>query len=217
MTAGLEETRLDTSRTVSILGLKLDFDLNEFMFDLDEKFQDFKPDSQKITRRDMVAVASRVFDTQGFVSPYIMQYKKILPMMWANNTGWDDNLVNKKTKDEYGSPMDDPTAREAVKLFRDWFADLPQLKKLRFTRFLPGVLETVAIFGDASKQGIGVVAYLIKRQAGSFRRTQLFFSKKHSDAERPQEKDLADLLIIAREELIAITLCVSMSAYTHAL
>ena len=127
LTAGLDADRLDKSRIVSILGLKLDFDSNEFMFDLDEKFQDFKPDSPKITRRDMVAVASRVFDTQGFVSPYIMQYKKILPMMWANNTGWDDNLVNKRIKDENGEMTDDPTAREAVKLFRDWFTDVSQL------------------------------------------------------------------------------------------
>jgi hypothetical protein len=68
-------------------------------------------------------------------------------------------------------------------------------------------LETVAIFGDASKQGIGVVAYLIKRQAGGFRRTQLLYSKSTLMPKDLRKKDLADLLTIAREELIAITLC----------
>jgi hypothetical protein len=75
----------------------------------------------------MVAVTSHVFNTKGFVSPYIMQYKKILPMMWANNTGWDDNLVNKRKQDENGQMIDAATAPEATKLSQEWFVDVTQL------------------------------------------------------------------------------------------
>jgi hypothetical protein len=177
ITADLDPSRLNPSRIVSVLGLKLDFDTNEFMFDLDEKFKDFKPDAPKITRRDMVAVAARVFDTQGFVSPFIMQYKTILPMMWANDTKWDDNLVGRKVKNTDGKLVDDPVALEAVALFKNWFEEVPKLKELRFTRFLPGKLETVAIFGDASKKGIGAVAYLVKRQDDGSLKSQIFYSK----------------------------------------
>ena len=87
----------------------------------------------------MVAVAARVFDTQGFVSPFIMQYKKILPMMWANDFKWDDKLVGRKVKDADGSKLVvDPVAHEAVALFKSWFDDVLKLKKLIFTSHLPG-------------------------------------------------------------------------------
>ena len=95
---GIPEDRLDPSRVVSVLGLKLDLDTSEFMFNMDEKFSQFNANADIITRRDIVAVASMIFDTQGFVSPYIMQYKKLLPLLWHNNTKWDKNLVGKVDK-----------------------------------------------------------------------------------------------------------------------
>ena len=75
---GIPEDRLDPSRVVSILGLKLDLDTSEFMFNMNEKFSQFSANADIITRRDIVSVASMIFNTQRFVSPYIMQ--------WHNNT-----------------------------------------------------------------------------------------------------------------------------------
>ena len=40
----------------------------------------------------VVSVLGKIFDTQGFVSPYVMQYKKLLPMLWHNNTTWDETV-----------------------------------------------------------------------------------------------------------------------------
>ena len=82
---------------VSVLGLKLDNDRNEFLFNLGEKFQNYDANAVRITRRDVVLLASQIFETQGFVSPYVMQYKKLLPMLWHNNTTWDKNLIGKTT------------------------------------------------------------------------------------------------------------------------
>lgn len=76
MIDGLPDNQVDKSRTVSVLGLKLDHDSCEFLFDLDDKFQSYDTNSGRITRRDVVSLASQIFDTQGFVSPYVMQYKK---------------------------------------------------------------------------------------------------------------------------------------------
>ena len=56
---------------VSVLGLKLDHDRNELLFNLDEKFQNYDANAVRITRRDVVLIASQIFDTQGFVSPYV--------------------------------------------------------------------------------------------------------------------------------------------------
>jgi hypothetical protein len=210
---GLDESRLDRSRIVKVLGLKLDFDTNEFMFNLDEKFEDFNPSANTITRRNIVAVASRIFNTQGFVSPYVMQYKQILPLMWANNTGWDENLVGRQVRDSEGSLVPDPIAQQAVELFKEWFADIPQLKQLRFTRYLPGKLDKVAIFGDASKKGIGAVAYVVKRQPDGTRKSQIVYSKSTLMPKDLRKKDFQDALTIARAELIAITCCINMSTY----
>ena len=80
---GIPEDRLDPSRVVSILGLKLDLDTSEFMFNMDEKFSQFNV-IHIITCREIVAIASMIFNTQGFVSPCIMQYKKFLLLLWHN-------------------------------------------------------------------------------------------------------------------------------------
>ena len=106
----LDAARLDQSRVISVLGLKLNHDTCEFMFDLDDKFDQFDAEAEKITRTDVVSLASKIFDTQGFVSPYIMQYKKILPMLWQNKTTWTENLKTKKVINENGQKVDDEVA-----------------------------------------------------------------------------------------------------------
>ena len=58
---------------------------------------------------------------------------------------------------------------------------MPRLKELLFKRYEPGHLERVAIFGDASQTGIGVVAYLIKNDNGVWRSYFLF--QKYVDAQ----------------------------------
>ena len=41
MVEGIPPDQVDPSRMVSVLGLKLDHDQNEFLFNLDEKFQNY--------------------------------------------------------------------------------------------------------------------------------------------------------------------------------
>ena len=208
---GIQKDRLDPSRVVSILGLKLDLDSSEFMFNMDEKFAQFDANADIITRRDIVAVASMIFDTQGFVSPYIMQYKKLLPLLWHNNTKWDENLVGKIDK---ATKEPDEVAAKAVKGFREWISDVDQLKQLRFPRCVVGTLECIAIFGDASKTGIGCVAYAIKKQPDGSRKAHIIYSKSSLMPKNLRGKaELEDALTIARAELIALLCCVQMSEY----
>ena len=83
MVNGIPPDQIDPSRMVSVLGLKLDHDRNEFLFNLDKKFQSYDANMVRITRRDVVSLASQIFDTQGFVSPYVMQYIKTAPDVMA--------------------------------------------------------------------------------------------------------------------------------------
>ena len=210
----LDPGRLDQSRTVSVLGLKLDHDACEFMFDLEEKFDKFDANADRITRTDIVSLASQVFDTQGFVSPYIMQFKKILPMLWHNKTTWTENLKTRTVVNEQGKNVPDPVAAEAVERFCEWIKDIPRLKELRFPRYIEGQLECVAIFGDASKTGIGVVAYAVSKDSKGDRTARIIYSKSTLMPKNLREKaKLEDALTIARAELIAMLSCVNMSLY----
>ena len=210
----LEKERLDQARTISVLGLKLNHDTCEFMFDLDEKFDQFDAKAEKITRTDVVSLASKIFDTQGFVSPYIMQYKKILPMLWQNKTTWTENLKTKTVTNENGQQVPDEVATEAVDRFCEWIQDVPRLKELKFPRYIMEELDFVAIFGDASKTGIGVVAYAVSKLETGKLHSQIIYSKSTLMPKNLREKAMAeDALTIARAELIAMLSCVTMSDY----
>ena len=75
---------------------------------------------------------------------------------------------------------------------------MPLLKELRFKRYEPGHLERVAIFGDASQTGIGVVAYLIKNDNG-VRRSHIFYSESTLMPKNLRSKAaVEDALTIAR-------------------
>ena len=88
----IDNDRTDPARTVKVLGLILDHDSGNFRFNVDEIFSNFTMTPKKITRHLLVSLAARVFDTQGYVSPYVMQFKKLLPMLWHNQTTWKEDL-----------------------------------------------------------------------------------------------------------------------------
>ena len=197
-----------------MLGLKLDHNTCEFMFNLDDKFEKFDASAERITRADVVSLASQVFDTQGFVSPYIMQYKKLLPMLWHNKTTWTENLKTKTMTNNDGKVVPDEVAAEAVQRFCEWIEDIPKLKELKFSRYIKGELNFVAIFGDASKTGIGVVAYAVSNDTKGKVHSQIIFSKSTLMPKNLREKAMAEAaLTIARAELIAMLNCVTMSQY----
>ena len=69
MVDSIPPNQVDSFRLVSVLGLKLDHDRNEFRLNLNEKLQNFDANVMQITRQDIVLLASQIFATQGFVSP----------------------------------------------------------------------------------------------------------------------------------------------------
>ena len=54
MIEGIPPHQVDPSRMVSVLGLKLDHDRNKFLFNLDEKFQNYDANVVRIKRRNVV-------------------------------------------------------------------------------------------------------------------------------------------------------------------
>ena len=72
-------------------------------------------------------------------------------------------------------------------------------------RFIGGPSQFVAIFGDASKTGIGVVAYAITKADNGVVNSRIIYSKSSLMPKNLREKaKLEDALTIARAELIAM-------------
>ena len=143
-----------------------------------------------------------------------MQFKKLLPMLWHNNTAWKEDLETRTTVDDLGNKVLCPVAQEAVSKFREWVSDIPRLKALQFPRFIGGPIQFVAIFGDASKTGIGVVAYAITKADNGVVNSRIIYSKSSLMPKNLREKaKLEDALTIARAELIAMVCCVTMMDY----
>ena len=135
-------------------------------------------------------------------------------MLWHNQTGWDDDLSTKTIVNEDGQVVPDEVATEAVTRFRAWMEDIPRLKELQFPRYIKGELDFVAIFGDASKTGIGVVAYTVTKPVDGVRHSHILYSKSTLMPKNLREKaKVEDALTIARAELIAMVCCVTMSDY----
>jgi hypothetical protein len=128
----IDQNRVERSKKIKLLGLILDHATNEFQFDLDDKFQEFDPDAKSITRRTILSLASQMFDICGFVSPHVMMFKTILPMLWHSKTGWDQNLRSRTIQDKQGNTIPDPVAQKAIELFTNWITQIPKLKELRF-------------------------------------------------------------------------------------
>lgn len=211
---GIDEKITNRSRIISLLGLRLDFDVDHFKFDLDDKFKQFDKNAQVITRRNVVSLASQVFDTQGYVAPYVMRYKQILPLLWHNKNEWDENLLAKVTSDPIAGKCPDPIALKAVELFSQWIEQIPMLKELSFPRWAGGPIAFIAIFSDASSVGMGVAAYLISNIGYQKLNSQLVFAKSCLMPKNLRKgAEAKDALTIARAELIGLVMAVNMGCY----
>ncbi|XP_059096798.1 uncharacterized protein LOC131891288 [Tigriopus californicus] len=185
----LDPNRVEQSPTTSLLGLMLDHKTDEFKFDLDDKFKQFDEEADVITRRNVVSLASQVFDTQGYVAPYVMRYKSILPLLWHNNNGWDENLLAKQTNDPITGKKPDEIAERAVILFKEWIS-------------------------DANTVGMGVAAYLISEVGNGVLDSQLDFAKSSLMPKNLRKgAEAKDALTIARAELIGIVMAVNVGRY----
>ena len=161
-----------------------------------------------------MSLAAKVFDTQGYVSPYVKQFKKLLPMLWHNKTTWKKDLEMRTTLDELGSEIPCPVAQEAVSRFKEWVVDIPRLKELQFPKFIGGQIKFVAIFGDGTKTDIGVVAYAVTEALDGVVHSRIIYSKSSLMPKNLREKaKLEDALTIARAELITMVCCVTMMDY----
>jgi hypothetical protein len=210
----IPRAQVSHSETFSMLGLKINFQQNKIYFDLDSKFNEFDPNASFISRRMIISLASHIYDTLGFVSPFVMQYKQVLPMLWHNKTGWDENLVTKTIKDDKHARIPDPVAQKAVQIFKHWVNQIPLLKSLAFPRWIGGPILFMAIFTDASKLGMGVACYAVCSTSSGSLQSTLIMAKSSLMPKVLREKAiLSDAFTIARAELVGCYMGITLGLF----
>ena len=170
--------------TERALGISWDTERDEFCFKV--KAPDKKP-----TRRNILSIASTVFEPLGFVSPFIMPAKLVLQNLCRAGNGWDD---------EVSGPD--------LSKWQKWLRDLPKLEQVYLPRcnmptdFGDVVNRQLHHFSDASDCGYGTVSYLRQENSDGRVHCTLVFSKSRV---APLKK-----ITIPRMELTAATMAVKM-------
>jgi len=100
------------------------------------------------TKRNVLSTLSTVFDPLGYVSPFILQARRIFQQLCRLQKGWDK-----------------PLPIELEEQWGRWLADLPEIKRFKVPRcFNPTALTIKKAqlhhFSDASEYGYGVASYL---------------------------------------------------------
>ena len=107
----------------------------------------FKTEILKVlTQRNLLKFISSVFDPIGFLSPFIIQFRKVLQTMWRKNVTWDTTLQD--------SDYPELTQLVAELTCFDSFRTL----RLTFPDGIPTDLE-LHVFCDASITALSTVAY----------------------------------------------------------
>ncbi|XP_024882323.1 uncharacterized protein LOC112461341 [Temnothorax curvispinosus] len=102
----------------------------------------------KITKRNILSLAHRIFDLLGFVCPVMLCPRILLQETWSENLTWDDEVPD-----------------ELKNKFLKWMEDLKELNEIRIPRcFLGQISESdnvsLHVFCDASKVAYATVIFI---------------------------------------------------------
>ncbi|GFX65966.1 integrase catalytic domain-containing protein [Trichonephila clavipes] len=139
------ESSVIPSESMTSLVLGLIWDKNSDTLEIDSESLKFD-EKEKITKRKILSLVSRVFDPIGFLAPVMIQPKILLQATWKTKETWDDE-VNDKIR----------------KKFLKWGKQLKYFKNIKIPRWL-GVMEesnlSIHTFVDASKTAYAACIFL---------------------------------------------------------
>ncbi|KRZ23332.1 hypothetical protein T4C_8592 [Trichinella pseudospiralis] len=102
------------------------------------------------SKRELLSLASRLFDPLGCLAPFTIRAKKMFQSLWLKGLDWDDQL-----------PLD------ISSVWCQWKRELETLDSVRVPRALMVIPKgqvrrlELHVFGDASETAFGAVAYLM--------------------------------------------------------
>ena len=134
----------DEETTTKVLGVGWNPSLDIFTFTFDET----KFDRDVRTPRALVSVQASLFDPLGFISPFQLIGRRLLQRATAKKAGWD-SWLNEQVRTEFARWAQSIRILAQYSIPRWW--DTEQTFNSRY--------DQLHVFGDASKDGYGAVAY----------------------------------------------------------
>ena len=203
--ADLEDGDKLLDEDIKVLGIRWNRKEDVFGLNFDSKILV----GDKCTKRLLMSQAAQLFDVCGWVQPFILQYKIMLQRVWMleNEKRSPRKKGDKPHKIEYDVEIEGDIKESWLR----WKEDIPKVKQVKLKRWTgqcDNSKVTLAVFGDASEQAYGCVAYLIVQNGDKFHTTlQMSKSRLPPDELKPKnqtEKD--ERLTIVRLELLAAVL-----------
>ena len=111
----------------------------------------------------MLSLLNSQFDPLGLVLPFLMQGRMLLARTRQEHKDWDD-----------------PLAEAEILEWKKWASQIPLMTKAKVTRWIRLEPDSqIHVFGDASNDGYGCVAYLLQGKT-----VTLLFARGHANSNR---------------------------------
>ena len=140
------------------------------------------------TKRNLASIVAKLYDINGFVSPFCLIGKLLLQQTWVQGVDWDQVLP-----------------QSILVPFRRFVLELPKLKNVRIPRkIVPknGQIVELCIFNDACGTSFATVVYVVSEDEFKKRHSHLLFSKAKVKPLNKNFDNLAPDLTIPRMELL---------------
>ncbi|KRY65027.1 hypothetical protein T4A_7068 [Trichinella pseudospiralis] len=104
---------------------------------------------QQMTKRGMLSVIMGIFDSLGYLLPFLVKAKRMLQVLWRKGIDWDTPLPQNMLKD-----------------CRNWIAEIPSISEIRLPRcWLPAGTDCIKEvelhgYGDVSEMAYRSAVYL---------------------------------------------------------
>ena len=155
----IKDINLDEGSVTSALGIKWDQRLDQLLFSFNPK----QVNTNSVTKRSILSIASSLFDPLGLVSPIIITAKIILQELWLLKLSWDESV-----------PQNLHSA------WQNLLADLSTLQLLSIPRYcFTSTFKVTEIHGfcDSSIRAYGCCLYIRTEDAAGNISVQLLTSK----------------------------------------
>lgn len=134
------------NNVISVLGLQWDTVSDELYCNLNA-FPSYK-DIEKITKRNILSLAQKIFDPIGFTCPVSLIPKLILQKLWNQKTTWDEEITG-----------------DMLSQFKMWYVNIEFLKECKLPRRvsaerLQDCITSLHMFCDASKDAYAACVFL---------------------------------------------------------
>ncbi|XP_065180252.1 uncharacterized protein LOC135810689 [Sycon ciliatum] len=130
-----------------VLGIPWDRQQDELVINISQVFQEV--DDKPLTKRQVIALASQVFDPVGFLSPLVLPLKKFFQQICRIKIAWDEQLTP-SLQELWSSLLQELQSCQPIRIPRCYFAAVQ------------GDIHAVELHGfcDASADAYAAVVYL---------------------------------------------------------